>query len=67
MPFFSLTVSQVENNIKALEFELSPDEIKTLNALYRPRDVINDHVPNRMPRHLGGMLDKRNSWHSRSN
>ncbi len=51
------TVSQAENNIKALEFELSPEEIKTLDALYRPRDVINDHVPNRMPRHLGGVLD----------
>jgi len=51
------TVRQVENNIKALELELSPDEINTLDALYRPRDVINDHVPDRMPRHLGGVLD----------
>jgi aryl-alcohol dehydrogenase-like predicted oxidoreductase len=55
------TVSQAENNIKALEFELSPEEIKTLDALYRPRDVINDQVPNRMPRHLGGVLDNSQS------
>jgi len=50
------SVSQVEDNIKALDFELTPDEIEALNALYRPRDVINDHVPNPMPRHLGGVL-----------
>ncbi len=49
------SVSQVEDNVKALEFELSPDEIGTLDRLYRPRDVINDHVPDRMPRHLGGV------------
>ncbi len=50
------SVSQVENNIKALDLELSPSEIETLDQLYRPRDVINDHVPNPMPRHLGGVL-----------
>ena len=50
------SASQVENNIKALDLELSPDEIETLDQLYRPRDVINDHVPNPMPRHLGGVL-----------
>ena len=47
------TVSQVEDNVKALDLELSLDEIETLKALYRPRDVINDHVPNPMPRCLG--------------
>ena len=47
---------QVENNIKALDLELTLDEIETLDALYKPRDVINDHVPNPMPRHLGGVL-----------
>jgi aryl-alcohol dehydrogenase-like predicted oxidoreductase len=49
------SVSQLENNIKALDFELTPDEIEALDQLYRPRDVINDHVPNPMPRHLGGV------------
>ena len=46
------SVSQVENNIKALDLELTQDEIETLDALYRPRDVINDHVPRPMPRLL---------------
>ena len=50
------SASQVENNIKALDLELTLDEIETLDRLYRPRDVINDPVPNRMPRHLGGVL-----------
>ncbi len=50
------SASQVENNIKALDLELTPDEIETLDRLYRPRDVINDHVPNPMPRHFGGVL-----------
>ncbi len=45
----------VENNIKALDLELSEDEIETLDSLYRPRDVLNDYVPNPMPRHLGGV------------
>jgi len=49
------SVSQLESNVKALDFDLTPDEIETLDALYRPRDVINDHVPNRIPRHLGGV------------
>ena len=46
----------VENNIKALDLELSESEIETLDSLYRPRDVLNDYVPNPMPRHLGGIL-----------
>ena len=46
----------VENNIKALDLELSEDEIEMLDSLYRPRDVLNDYVPNPMPRHLGGVL-----------
>ena len=48
-------VSQVEDNVKALDFELSADEIEALDTMYRPRDVINDHVPEPMPRHLGGI------------
>ena len=50
------SVHQVENNINALDLELSHAEIETLDRLYRPRDVINDHVPDPMPRHLGGVL-----------
>jgi len=46
----------VENNIKALDLELTQDEIESLDQLYRPRDVLNDYVPNPMPRHLGGVL-----------
>jgi len=46
----------VENNIKALDVELTPDEIATLDQMYRPRGVINDHVHNPMPRHLGGVM-----------
>ena len=49
------SVRQLEDNIKALDLELAADEIETLEALYRPRDVINDHVSERMPRHLGGV------------
>jgi len=51
------SVSQMETNVKALDLELSTDEIEALDRLYRPRDVINDHVPEPMPRHLGGIED----------
>ena len=50
------SASHVENNIKALDIELTEDEIDALDQLYRPRDIINDHVHNPMPRHLGGVL-----------
>ncbi len=53
------SVSQLENNVKALDLELTMDEIATLDGLYRPRDVINDHVPNPMPRYLEGIQDGR--------
>ena len=49
------SASHVENNVTAHEFKLTAEEIETLDALYRPRDVINDHVTDRMPRHLGGV------------
>ena len=52
------TVGQVEDNAKALELELGAEEIESLDKLYRPRDVINDHVPNPMPRHLGGVQNE---------
>ena len=50
------SVSQLDTYVKALDLELSPDEVESLDHLYRPRDVINDHVRNPMPRHLGGVL-----------
>jgi aryl-alcohol dehydrogenase-like predicted oxidoreductase len=49
------SVSQLESHVKALDLELTLDEIGRLERLYRPRDVINDHVRNPMPRHLGGV------------
>jgi aryl-alcohol dehydrogenase-like predicted oxidoreductase len=51
------SVSQLEQNVNALELELTPDEIESLNRLYRPRDVINDHVPKPMPRYYKGNSD----------
>jgi aryl-alcohol dehydrogenase-like predicted oxidoreductase len=51
------SVSQLENNVAAIKFELNADEIETLDQLYRPRDVINDHVPEPMPRYLEGNSD----------
>ena len=49
------SVSQLEKNVKALDLELTLDEIKTLDRLYRPRDVINGQVRHPMPRHLAGV------------
>ena len=46
------SAGQVENNVKALNLELTAAETATLDAMYRPRDVINDHVPEPMPRYL---------------
>jgi len=51
------SVSQVEKNVKALELELTADEIGMLDDLYRPRDVINDYVPKPMPRCVEGKAD----------
>ncbi len=48
------TASQVENNVGALDLELTAEEIAGLDALYRPRDVINDYVPKPMPRYWRG-------------
>jgi aryl-alcohol dehydrogenase-like predicted oxidoreductase len=48
------SVSQLDNNVKALDLELSVDEISALDRLYRPRDVINDYVTDPMPRYLPG-------------
>jgi len=50
------SVSHLEKNVRALDLELTAEEILELDGLYRPRDVINDLVPDRVPRHLGGVL-----------
>ena len=54
------SVSQLENNVGAMNLELKEDEIASLDQLYRPRDVINDHVPNPMSRYLRSELSKEN-------
>jgi len=46
----------IENNIKALEVELSDEEVETLDSLYRPRDFLHDYNPDPMPRHRGGVM-----------
>ena len=51
------SVRQLEHNVNALDLELTLDEIETLNRSYRPRDVINDHVPMPMPRYYKGNPD----------
>ena len=48
------TPEQVENNVRALDLELTAEEIDGLSAMYRPRDVINDYVPQPMPRYWQG-------------
>ena len=50
------SISQLESNVRALDLELTADEIQSLDRLYRPRDVVNDYVPKPLPRHLGGVL-----------
>ena len=46
------SVSQIEKNVRAVDVKLSDDQIDTLDKMYRPRDVINDYVPEPMPRYL---------------
>jgi 1-deoxyxylulose-5-phosphate synthase len=46
------SVSQVENNVEALEVELSDEEVASLDQLYRPRDMVNDYIPEPLPRYL---------------
>ena len=50
------SVSQLNDNVQALDLVLTQDEIDSLDQLYRPRDVVNDYVPVPMKRHLGGVL-----------
>ena len=51
------TEEQLDVYVQTLDFELSEDEITRLDGLYRPRDVINDHVTEPLPRHRGGLFD----------
>ena len=50
------SVEQLDDNVAALDLQLTPEEISSLDALYRPRGVVNDYVTELMPRHLGGVL-----------
>ena len=45
------TAEQVQNNVAALDLELATEELAGLSGLYRPRDVINDYVPEPLPRY----------------
>jgi len=51
------SVDQLESNVAALDLEISESEINRLSQLYRPRDVINDYIPNPVPRYLQGVND----------
>ena len=51
------SLGQLETNVESLDLKLTADEIKILDELYRPRDVINDYVPEPIPRYLQGPLD----------
>jgi aryl-alcohol dehydrogenase-like predicted oxidoreductase len=50
------SVDQLDNNVDALDLELTAGELDSLDEMYRPRDVINDYLTERTPRHLGGIL-----------
>ncbi|MBJ88318.1 MAG: alcohol dehydrogenase [Woeseia sp.] len=48
------SLSQLATNVESINLKLTADEIQILDALYRPRDVINDYVPEPLPRYLKG-------------
>ena len=50
------TPDQLESNVSALNLALEPEELASLEAMYRPRGVVNDYVKDLPPRHLGGVL-----------
>ena len=50
------SLEQLDNNVGALDLELTPQEIESLNQMYRPRGVVNDYITKLMPRHLGGVV-----------
>ena len=49
------SLDQLDNNIDALNLELTPAEIASLDDMYRPRGVVNDYVKELPQRHLGGV------------
>ncbi|MCY4563916.1 MAG: aldo/keto reductase, partial [Gammaproteobacteria bacterium] len=49
------TPGQLDNNVSALNLELEPEELASLEAMYRPRGVVNDYVRDLPQRHLGGV------------
>ncbi len=52
----ALTLEQLDNNVDALNLRLTPDDISSLDDMYRPRGVVNDYVVDLPLRHLGGVL-----------
>ena len=50
------TPDQLDNNVAALDLQIEPEELASLEAMYRPRGVVNDYVRNLPQRHLGGVL-----------
>lgn len=46
------TVSQLENNVEALDVSLSDEELSALDKMYHPRDMINDYILKPRPRYL---------------
>jgi aryl-alcohol dehydrogenase-like predicted oxidoreductase len=43
-------VEQLHANLQAMQMQLTPQEIESIDSWYVPADVINDHRPNRMVR-----------------
>ena len=52
------SVDQLDNNVGALDLELTHEEVESLDRMYRPRGVVNDYVTELTPRHLGGVLPR---------
>ena len=50
------TPDQLESNVSALNLALAPEELASLEEMYRPRGVVNDYVKDLPQRHLGGVL-----------
>jgi len=48
------SAGQLERNVTALDLKLGLDEVESLDQMYKPRDVINDYVPEPMPRYWQG-------------
>ena len=52
----AVTIEQLDNNVDALNLELAPEQLDSLERLYRPRGVVNDYVKELPRRHRGGVL-----------